>query len=71
MEIEGALKARIDALAMRDEAKAARRRANSMRKVARIQLLETDVLAEAVAPEIRRTNGGTPTRIVGEEDRIQ
>ena len=61
MEIEGHLDARIDALAMRDEARAARRRASSMRKVARIQLLETDVLAEAVAPRVRRANGHAPT----------
>jgi len=58
MGIEGVLEARIYALAMRDEAKAARRRAISMRKVALIQLLEANVLAEAVAPELRRANGG-------------
>jgi hypothetical protein len=58
MGIEGILEARIDALAMRDKAKAVRRRAISMRKVALIQLLDANVLAEAVAPQLRRANGG-------------
>ena len=61
MGIEGVLEARVEAFAVRDQAQAARRRANAMRRVARIQLLETDVLAEAVAPQLRRTNGGTAT----------
>jgi hypothetical protein len=58
MGIEGVLEARVHALAMRDQAKAARRRAISMRKAALIQLLEANVLAEAVAPELRHANGG-------------
>ena len=62
MEIEGVLEARVRAFAMRDQTEAARRQANSMRKVARTQLLETDVLAEALAPHLRRASGRAPTR---------
>lgn len=65
MEIEGLREARIHALALRDQAAAARGRTNAMRKVARIQLLEADVLAEAVAPQLTRSNGGPTTHAPG------